>query len=241
MNGMLASVTSVQEAKIVMNFDVDIIDIKNPSTGALGAQPIHKVKDIVGFIDKRRMTSATIGDVKNGGDELYQFIMSMAETGVDFVKVGLFDNQVKEQFLMPVKQAASKNVAIVIVLFAEDYHEEYLLNPLLDIGLKGVMIDTRLKNEIGLCNILSIETLTDFTYKAKHHGLLTGLAGSLRSEDIPQLLTCHADYLGFRGALCVANERRKSISQSAIKNICDLLKNEQTIHFNENHGLEQVV
>ena len=44
---MLASVTSVDEALIALDAGVDMIDLKNPSTGALGALDPALVKDIV--------------------------------------------------------------------------------------------------------------------------------------------------------------------------------------------------
>ena len=37
MTGMLASVATLKEAKIVLDQKVDIIDLKNPKLGALGA------------------------------------------------------------------------------------------------------------------------------------------------------------------------------------------------------------
>jgi uncharacterized protein (UPF0264 family) len=46
--------------------------------------------------------------------------------------------------------------------------------------------------------------LASFVRRARARGLLTGLAGSLRREDVPALLPLGADYLGFRGALCAA-------------------------------------
>ena len=54
---------------------------------------------------------------------------------------------------------------------------------------------------------------------AKKHGLITGLAGSLRYEDISLLLDIEPDYLGFRGALCAENDRVKSIEAKKITQI----------------------
>ena len=47
MTRMLASVATLQEARLAAECGVDIIDLKNPSTGALGALPTETVVEIV--------------------------------------------------------------------------------------------------------------------------------------------------------------------------------------------------
>ena len=45
--GFLASVKSLDEAKTVLEFDVDIIDMKDPANGALGALETGEITKIV--------------------------------------------------------------------------------------------------------------------------------------------------------------------------------------------------
>ena len=47
MNAMLASVRSVEEARIVLAGACDWLDIKEPDHGALGQAPLAVVRDIV--------------------------------------------------------------------------------------------------------------------------------------------------------------------------------------------------
>ena len=51
MTGMLASVCSIEEAKLVQESDIDIIDLKNPREGALGALELSVIKNIVDLIE----------------------------------------------------------------------------------------------------------------------------------------------------------------------------------------------
>jgi uncharacterized protein (UPF0264 family) len=51
--------------------------------------------------------------------------------------------------------------------------------------------------------------------RARARGLLAGLAGSLRQEDIVPLLTIEPDYLGFRGALCSRSKRNQNLDAEA--------------------------
>ncbi|MBM2830897.1 MAG: hypothetical protein HW411_1687 [Gammaproteobacteria bacterium] len=88
MSFMLASVSNVQEAKIVFSAGVDIIDIKDSTKGALGAVEYNIVKDIVEEIAGRNLVSATVGDLPMRGICITNAVLSMATTGIDIVKIG---------------------------------------------------------------------------------------------------------------------------------------------------------
>ena len=47
MTGMLASVRNLEEAKMVYQGGADIIDIKEPNEGALGAVPLSQIHHVV--------------------------------------------------------------------------------------------------------------------------------------------------------------------------------------------------
>jgi uncharacterized protein (UPF0264 family) len=78
-------------------------------------------------------------------------------------------------------------------------------------GFKGVMLDTAGKGGGGLLDHIDLLSLGQFVEQAHDLDMFCGLAGSLRLEDIPQLLPMGADYLGFRGALCEQGERRAGV------------------------------
>ncbi|MGR9054210.1 MAG: (5-formylfuran-3-yl)methyl phosphate synthase, partial [Gammaproteobacteria bacterium] len=63
MTGMLASVADLDEALEVLSVGVDIIDLKRPAHGALGALDTDTVAAIVDRIQGRCPLSATIGDL----------------------------------------------------------------------------------------------------------------------------------------------------------------------------------
>jgi len=219
MTGMLASVNSVAESNIVLNAGVDIIDIKNPHQGALGALEINAVRDIVAFVNGELLTSATIGDIKSDDLKLSDYIINMSKTGVDYVKVGLFDDAPSDYFIKIVSDAASKGIKLVIVVFAENYKGDESIIPLLQSGIVGIMLDTKEKKGRGLRKIINGNELQQFVKIAKEFSLLTGLAGSLKLEDVVPLLECNADYLGFRGALCSKNDRVKTLDEEQVKKI----------------------
>ena len=90
MTGMLASVENLAEARQVLEAGVDIIDLKSPSEGSLGALPLKTVGEIVQAIGGLHPLSATIGDLPMDPQRVFQAVEAMAGTGVDYVKIGLF-------------------------------------------------------------------------------------------------------------------------------------------------------
>jgi len=62
-----------------------------------------------------------------------------------------------------------------------------------------------------------------FVNRAKQHDLLTGLAGSITSDDIPTLLKTTPDYIGFRTALCDNNIRIGTLNEQAINSVRQLI------------------
>ena len=89
MTGMLASVKNLVEAEFVFNAKVDIIDLKQPEFGALGALPVELVTKIVEKINRRCPVSATVGDLPMNAEIIFNAVSEMAKTGVDFVKMGV--------------------------------------------------------------------------------------------------------------------------------------------------------
>lgn len=86
----LASVTSVAEAEIALRGGAEIIDCKDPQAGALGALPVGTVLAIRKAVPAGCMVSATIGDLAAEPGPVTAAAKAMAETGVDFVKIGFF-------------------------------------------------------------------------------------------------------------------------------------------------------
>jgi len=231
MTGMLASVTSVVEADIVLNTGVDIIDLKNPHEGALGALDTNVVTEIVESVNGAVITSATVGDIESNDKCLEDYIYKMAATGVDIVKVGLFDSTPTEHFIDCIGKAAKQKINLVIVIFAENYTGNESFEPLLETGINGVMLDTKDKMSKTLRDVLRDDVLNKFVKTVKKYELLTGLAGSLRHEDINSLLLLKPDYLGFRGALCSENSRVNQIDQYKIKNIRNAIPQHKIIYY----------
>ena len=223
MTGFLASVSSLDEARLVRSTGADVIDLKDPARGALGALDEDSVRAIASLPDKNTMISATIGDLPVYAAELETAVIGMHGCGVDIVKVGVFDKTISPFMLSVLDRLAGRGISIVLVFFAELYLPDIDFQGLRRGGITGVMLDTCEKANGNLRDKLDDGILAEFVRKAGRAGLMTGLAGSLTREDIPPLLRINPDYLGFRGALCKQRRRTSQIDGAKVADIRELI------------------
>lgn len=220
---MLASVTSADEAQIALSGGADIIDLKNPEQGALGALPLSVIREIVEAVGQRKLLSATVGDLPMQPHILADAVVNTAATGVDIIKIGFFGQLGHAECIQAMEPLAAQGTAIVAVLFADDAPDFGLLKQMAHAGLYGVMLDTATKNGKRLRHHLEDGVLQQFVEHAGSLGLLTGLAGSLAIADIPALAKIGPDYLGFRGALCQGSDRKARLDPLKLRGVKDVL------------------
>lgn len=210
MTRLLASVKSLPEARLALACGADIIDLKDPEAGVLGALPLDTIARVVRMVDGRRTVSATLGDLPMQPQILCETAAQTAATGVDFIKVGFFC-AAKDCIA-----ALAGHARLIAVLFADRSPDLNLLADFADAGFVGVMLDTAGKTSGSLRSQMDAPALQEFVQRAQALGLVTGLAGSLRLEDIPDLIKLGPDYLGFRGALCAGTERNRGLDSARI-------------------------
>lgn len=221
MTKWLASVQTLDEAVLLHDAMPDILDMKNPSQGALGALTTAEVAEIVHWAKDRCQTSATVGDLPMDATVMIPAINAMAGTGVDYVKIGLFPCTHYEQWLTEMSVfLMTCSVPVIAVIFADKSpFQARQIVALKQAGFAGVMVDTAIKNGQHLCQHWPIAQLHQFAELAKTMGLLTGLAGALRYQDIALLKSVSADYLGFRSALCQQQQRTHQLAPHLAKRV----------------------
>jgi uncharacterized protein (UPF0264 family) len=218
MSKMLASVNSVDEALLVLNAEVDIIDLKQPASGALGALDTGLVHEIVKEIAGRCPISATVGDLPMQPELIFNAVKAMAKTGVDYIKIGFFPDGDSLAVVEKLAQLTSQ-YNLIAVLFADTQPDFTIIPALKAAGFKGVMLDTMNKQQGSLTQVMSLSDIEQFVNLARTQALLCGLAGSLKLADINTLKPFQADYLGFRGALCEGLDRTGQINKSSVLQI----------------------
>ena len=223
---MLASVRGPEEAAAAVTLGADIVDLKDAGRGALGALAPDVVRAAVRAVAGRRPTSAVTGDLPMEPATIAAAAAAMAETGVQYVKVGLFPDARRADCIAGLAALAGAT-KLVGVMFADLEPDAGILRGVLErlraAGFAGAMLDTARTGAGRLLDVLDIPVLAGFVDACHANDLLAGLAGALEPPDIPRLLPLAPDYLGFRGALCAAGDRTASLDPAAFHLVRELI------------------
>lgn len=232
MTALLASVACLEEVVTALESGVGILDLKDPSRGALGAWPVEALGPAVDMVGGRKPVSATVGDLPMEPGVLAAAVARTAAAGVDFIKVGFFDARGAPSGGAPsggvracldaLAREIRDGARIVAVLFADRKPDFAVIETLAGAGFEGVMLDTADKEAGSLRDHLDDGELARFVAAAAGCGLFSGLAGSLGPGDVGPLLGIGPDYMGFRGALCGGEDRRGRLDKRALENLLRL-------------------
>ncbi|WP_442578802.1 (5-formylfuran-3-yl)methyl phosphate synthase [Mesorhizobium sp. ASY16-5R] len=228
MTKMLASVTGVAEAEIAISGGADIIDLKDPKAGALGAVATDVIRETVSAVGMRAETSAVCGDLPMHPYTIRTKAEEIAATGVGYVKVGFFPSDEAAACSRTLAPLA-RRTKLVAVLFADRKPDFNLLPVFAQSGFHAAMVDTADKANGRLLDHMPPERMPAFVAKVRELGMKVGLAGSLEAPDIPRLLPFSPDFLGFRGALCGQSGRSAAIDAEAVAGIRSLIPEERQL------------
>jgi uncharacterized protein (UPF0264 family) len=214
----LASVRNAPEAAIAVAGGADIVDFKEPDDGALGAVDVDAIAAGLRVVAGRAETSATCGDLPLDAARLVEAATRIAATGVDYVKLGLMPGEALNPCIDALAGVAQGH-RLIAVFFADLGVPRQAFTRLAAAGFSGVLVDTFHKDGRGLRQHLAPESLKAIVADSRGNGLMVGLAGALRLEDIEPLRSLGADLLGFRSALCAAQARRDEIRADRVARV----------------------
>jgi len=222
---LLISVRNLDEALAAAEHGADLIDLKEPHAGALGALPPATVAAIVHGLRPRHPAlriSATVGDLPGSNAaliaEVIDSVVRMAGGGVDDVKVGIApgESALLAELGTLAQAGLPKGARIVPVLIADDGVGAELLSLACRLPFAAVMLDTQDKSRGSLVARRGAAELRGFVATMHRHGRIAGLAGSLRLADLPALRESGCDFAGFRGAVC-GGDRRDALDAGRVE------------------------
>jgi (5-formylfuran-3-yl)methyl phosphate synthase len=226
---LLVSPSSIDEAK--HSGAADIIDVKKPSEGSLGANFPWVIREIKAL--SKKPVSAAIGDFdyKPGGASLAAYGAACA--GADYVKIGLaFEGQEQARDVIRAVVKAVKDEfpeKNVVIAAYSDFERMHSISPFdmapiaAECGADFAMIDTGIKDRQSTFAFMNEATLRSFSDKNKKLGLGTALAGALKFEDIDALKRINPDIIGVRGMVC-GGDRNATIREDLIKTALAMIR-----------------
>jgi uncharacterized protein (UPF0264 family) len=236
---LLVSPVDEKEALEAVAGGADIIDVKNPKEGALGASFPWVIRRIREVTPKQLEVSCTLGDLPNLPGSVALAALGAASLGVNYIKCSLLGVESSQEAVyllkMVVKAAKASNSSIKIVAagFA-DADRVGSVNPLLipqiaqQAEVDAAMLDTAVKDGKNLQTFLTLDQLTAFVDAAHGYGLSAALAGSLKKQDLPALCALGTDIVGVRGAACTNGDRVKGIvTKEKVAQLAQIIKNAQ--------------
>lgn len=219
MTRLLVSVRSAEEARRAVRGGADLIDVKEPARGALGAADSKVWRDVVSVVAGRRPCSAALGELR----ELDR-TPSQALDGLPFVKAGLAGCAAQPNWWEDwrgLRDDLPTGVRLVAVAYADQATAdspppEEVLERAASLQLPLLLIDTFSKRQGALLEHLSAERLRALIECARKLGMATVVAGSLTAANWDPVLAASPDWVGVRGAVCEGN-RRGALSERRVR------------------------
>lgn len=214
MTQLLVSVRTVDEALAALAGGADLIDVKEPSRGPLGAaDPLTwaQVRDAVGG---NVPVSAALGELVDLAD-------SSDVQGVTLVKAGLAqcaDWPDWRTRLVRLKDALPATTGLVAVAYADAElanapSPRVVLDTAIELSLSTLLIDTFAKSGGNLWHALSDDEIGTLLELAHQHGVRVALAGSLDTITLSRALALGPDWIAVRGAACVGGRTGRVTSE----------------------------
>jgi uncharacterized protein (UPF0264 family) len=226
---LLVSVVDADEARAAAAAGADIVDVKNPAEGSLGAPPPAVIEGVRAAVRAQLPVSAAIGDMPNLPGTAALAALGAARSGARFVKVGLWGVSTEAEavaLLGAVRDAVAGVPGAVVVAAAYADARRVAHMPLAPellphvaraAGIGVCLLDTAVKDGRGLLEWLSADELTSLVADAHAAGLQVGLAGALRAEDLPVVRAAGADIAGVRSAACGDGRRSGPLEAARVR------------------------
>lgn len=212
----MISVVSGPEAREALSGGAQILDVKNPAEGSLGAQSPWIIREIRDLCRGKADLSAAIGDMPSLPGTAALAALGAAACGADYVKIGLFGPRSEAEaltMLRAVRLAVSGLPVSVIAAGYADFSRAGTLDPeclprlAAEAGVRGCLLDTAIKDGRTLFDFLAPEKVLRLADQAHAAGLLFGLAGALREQHLALASDVGADIAGLRAAACRDSRR----------------------------------
>lgn len=229
---LLVSVRSAEEALAALVGGADIIDVKEPLHGSLGAATPATLAAVVRAVAGARPVSAALGELAPRTGEPGPLALSALPPGLAFAKMGLaaaprdWRDRLTRHF-DPSSQdgrphhADAPGPRPIAAAYADAERAgspavDAVLDWAMDRRAAGLLIDTFVKDGRDLFAWQGDAELRELIAKAHAAGLMVALAGSLAGESFARAAALGPDVLAVRGAACAGRDRTAAVDAQRV-------------------------
>jgi (5-formylfuran-3-yl)methyl phosphate synthase len=223
---LLVSVVDAAEARLAVAGGVDIVDVKNPAEGSLGAPAPAVIAQVREPLPEALPLSAALGDLPCLPGTAALAAVGAARSGAAYVKLGLWGATGAADAvaaLRAARVAVAGEAEVVAVAYADAARvprgplaPAELVAVAREAGLGGCLIDTAIKDGRRLLSWVAADTLAALVADARDAGLEIALAGELHADDLPTIRATGADIAGVRSAACREGRRTAALDPARI-------------------------
>jgi hypothetical protein len=231
---LLVSPMNMEEAHAALAGGADILDVKNPKEGSLGANFPWVIRSVADLAGGRVPVSATIGDLEFKPGTASLAALGAASSGADYVKAGLLGvktcDQAEEMLKAIVRAVKDLDPKKKVVASGySDYLRVGSISPMLlpaaasEAGADVVMVDTAIKDGKPTFDFMGEKDLADFIELGHSNDLEVALAGSIGFPHLETLLRLQPDIIGVRGIVC-GGDRRSAVKEELVVKVKSALE-----------------
>ena len=241
MGNLLVSIKNLHEARIVVDADISVLDVKEPSAGPLGRANWDTIRQI-GELRTRAGAkpsswSLACGELVdwNPQDEKE---MNKSLKGFDLVKIGLSSLRGQKDWrerLFGFWDTLPLHIQPVIVAYV-DFEVcnapsvKTILRTLAEISMEYgnspeyCLFDTYSKRKgHNLFSFATMSQISGWIETLRELEIKSCLAGSIGERTLKKALKLNPDLIGVRSAVCVPN-RQGTVNRSRLDSLCELIR-----------------
>jgi (5-formylfuran-3-yl)methyl phosphate synthase len=208
--GLLVSVRSAEEATTALLAGANVIDVKEPSRGSLGAADESVISSVLRVVEGRAPVTAALGELVDLSTEVRWNV-----PGVAMFKAGLAGcakthnwqakwGEVVTKFQVSSDSGSPQAVAVVYADWqaADAPSPDDVLSAAVNFRCPALLIDTWNKSSGALFDHWQIDDLRAFISRVRARTIKVVLAGSLAGESFAQAVALRPDLVAVRSAAC---------------------------------------
>jgi uncharacterized protein (UPF0264 family) len=203
--GLLVSVRNAAEAQVALAGGADVIDVKEPTRGSLGAADPDVVAAVVTAVGERVPISVAAGELLEGENMLNDLV------GIAYAKIGLAgcrplaDWPARWRYTIALLPRHVQPVAVAYAdwQLADAPPPADVLAEAAAVGCPALLVDTWDKSAGTLFDHWPAPDVAGFCRRVRGVGLDVVLAGSLSGERLITAARCRPSLVAVRGAVCI--------------------------------------